>query len=539
MQPGAAAPHGLRPRRQRRLGAVHARPAGARRPREPGRDRRRRDDAARPAARRLGPGFVPENLQADVDGRRQRAPAGAGRAGRHLGCAGQGARARAAARNAASARTSAAGWTWGPSTFACATWGPRCRSQSGIVEISNDGVILHNVRVLLDDQGTLVIGASGVRAGPGPVHQPVPVQAGRVRPAAARRATQPTAARACSRSTTWRSIWTCAATWTRASAGRGGAPGVGALPAGLQGRRTWSSARASTSRRCARSTRASRCWRIWSWICRCARSATGFVVQNNIAPEIHVDVILHVGGTLAVPQLAGDVRPTDGRFNIPFMRGDFDLVPNVNHVTFIATKSIADGDTPDIAIEAVNQVTDANGADHNVRMRIHGPLREAQIDLSSDDGLDRNQTAFLLLTGRTSASTASRVRDAEPDGGREPDHGRRHRRPGHPRHRRQPDGALHRRHVPAADGPQPAPDRRVGRLRRAASASASAATATCSWTTCRGSRTPATGTARAACGWSTTSPSAAASSKSACRRSRAFPRPCPSTTISSCGWITR
>ena len=40
-------------------------------------------------------------------------------------------------------------------------------------------------------------------------------------------------------------------------------------------------------------------------------------------------------------------------------------------------------------------------------MRINGPLREAQIDLSSDDGLDRNQTAFLLLTGRTSVSTSS------------------------------------------------------------------------------------------------------------------------------------
>ncbi len=134
----------------------------------------------------------------------------------------------------------------------------------------------------------------------------------------------------------------------------------------------------------------------------------GFVVQNNIAPEIHVDVILHVGGTLSEPQLAGDVRPTDGRFNIPCMRGDFDLVPNVNHVTFIATKSIADGDTPELEIEATNTVTDANGADHNVHMRISGPLREAQIDLSTDDGLDRTQTAFLLLTGRTSASNTTR-----------------------------------------------------------------------------------------------------------------------------------
>jgi hypothetical protein len=128
----------------------------------------------------------------------------------------------------------------------------------------------------------------------------------------------------------------------------------------------------------------------------------GFVVQNNIAPEIHIDVALHVGGTLAAPALAGDVRPTDGRFNLPGMRGDFDLTPNINHVTFIASKSVAAGDTPELNVEAQNLVTDSAGVDHNVRLRIHGPIREAQIDLSSDDGLDRNQSALLLLTGRTS-----------------------------------------------------------------------------------------------------------------------------------------
>jgi len=128
----------------------------------------------------------------------------------------------------------------------------------------------------------------------------------------------------------------------------------------------------------------------------------GFVVQNNLAPEIHVDVVLNIGGTLAAPTVAGDVRPTDGRFHFPAMRGDFDLTAGVNHVTFIATKSVADGETPELNLEATNLVNDANGIDHMVRMRIHGPIREAQIDLSTDDGLDRNQTALLLVTGRTS-----------------------------------------------------------------------------------------------------------------------------------------
>jgi hypothetical protein len=140
----------------------------------------------------------------------------------------------------------------------------------------------------------------------------------------------------------------------------------------------------------------------------------GFVVQNNIAPEIHVDVLLNVGGTLSQPVLSGDVRPTDGRFHLPGMRGDFDLVPNVNHVTFIATKSVADGDTPELEIEAQSTVPDATGNDHTVHMRLHGPIREAQIDLSTDDGLDRSQTAMLMLTGRTSMDTSQRFGTANP-----------------------------------------------------------------------------------------------------------------------------
>ena len=45
-------------------------------------------------------------------------------------------------------------------------------------------------------------------------------------------------------------------------------------------------------------------------------------------------------------------------------------------------------------------------------------MREARIDLTSDDGLDRNQAAMLLITGRT-ASDSQRVVDAEPDGRRQ------------------------------------------------------------------------------------------------------------------------
>ena len=128
----------------------------------------------------------------------------------------------------------------------------------------------------------------------------------------------------------------------------------------------------------------------------------GFMVQNNLAPEIYLQVDLLVGGTLSAPTLAGDVRPTDGRFHIPILRGDFDLTPNVNHITFVPTKSLAAGDTPELNLDATNTLTDAFGNEHLVQLRITGPINQAAIDLSTAEGLDRNQTIMLLLSGRTS-----------------------------------------------------------------------------------------------------------------------------------------
>jgi autotransporter translocation and assembly factor TamB len=127
-----------------------------------------------------------------------------------------------------------------------------------------------------------------------------------------------------------------------------------------------------------------------------------FVVQNNLAPELHMVFDLHVHGTLSQPLIAGEVRPTDGRFHIFGVRGEFALVPNVNHITFVDTKSIERGETPELNLEAEAIVVDSTSREHVVRMRISGPVSQAQIDLSSNTGLDRNQATLLLLSGRTS-----------------------------------------------------------------------------------------------------------------------------------------
>ena len=112
----------------------------------------------------LGPGFVPENLQADVDG---------DVSARLLAYAAPD--AVSDAQGKAHIRAHLRGTLLNPDIrgrldldtidFRLRDLGSEVQVQSGIVEISNDGVILHNVKVLYDDQGLLVIGASGVRAG--------------------------------------------------------------------------------------------------------------------------------------------------------------------------------------------------------------------------------------------------------------------------------------------------------------------------------------------------------------------------------------
>ena len=136
----------------------------------------------------------------------------------------------------------------------------------------------------------------------------------------------------------------------------------------------------------------------------------GFMVQNNLATEIYLQVDLLVGGTLSSPTLAGDVRPTDGRFHILGLRGDFDITPNVNHITFVPTKSLAAGDTPELNIDATNLYPDASENEHTVQIRITGPINQAAIDLSTTDGLDRSQTLMLLLSGRTTEDIGTGAR---------------------------------------------------------------------------------------------------------------------------------
>jgi hypothetical protein len=351
----------------------------------------------------LGPGFRPEEMRADLDGdisARLLAFVAPDAVSDAQGTA----HIRAMIRGTPAHPEVHGRLDLGAIDFRLRDLGTEVQVQSGLVELSNDGVILHNVRVRLDDGGTLVIGASGVRAGQVAFTSLIPFQPGDVDlPLHGERLT-------------YRSPETFEIDDLAFDLSLQGSVDEGFNLGGevrlVSGRylQDFKVQQLVISPRVNESSvrpfyEGKPLLENLALDLGVRTVGDGFVVQNNIAPEIHVDIALNIGGTLATPTLAGEVRPTDGRFHLPGMRGDFDLTPNVNHVIFIATKSVAAGETPELNIEAQNLVPDATGNDHNVRMHIHGPMREAQIDLASDDGLDRNQTALLLLTGRTTTDT--------------------------------------------------------------------------------------------------------------------------------------
>src|SRR5439155_721458 len=64
----------------------------------------------------------------------------------------------------------------GAVTFRLRDTGTLVEVQSGVVEVTNSGALLRDVRVVIDEQGRLVIGAAGVRPGQLEIKRLVPFQ---------------------------------------------------------------------------------------------------------------------------------------------------------------------------------------------------------------------------------------------------------------------------------------------------------------------------------------------------------------------------
>jgi hypothetical protein len=106
---------------------------------------------------------------------------------------------------------------------------------------------------------------------------------------------------------------------------------------------------------------------------------------------------LRIGGTLSQPTLAGTVAIDEGgAFRIPLLRADF--VTDRSVISFEADKHFP-GDTPRLDINAASDWTDRYEQLHHIKLRIYGTYSEPNLELSSNDGWDRNQVLSALATG--------------------------------------------------------------------------------------------------------------------------------------------
>jgi hypothetical protein len=130
-----------------------------------------------------------------------------------------------------------------------------------------------------------------------------------------------------------------------------------------------------------------------------ASSSGPLSIRNNLAPSgLQVSVSkLRIGGTLTQPTLAGTVSIDEGgAFRIPLLRADF--ITDRSLISFEANKHFP-GETPRLDINASSDWTDRYEQLHHIKLRIFGTYTEPNLELSSNDGWDRNQVLSALATG--------------------------------------------------------------------------------------------------------------------------------------------
>jgi autotransporter translocation and assembly factor TamB len=141
-------------------------------------------------------------------------------------------------------------------------------------------------------------------------------------------------------------------------------------------------------------------------------------VDNDIAHQLKMEAHLRIGGSLSDPDFAGEITVMEGAFRIPFFGGD-DFIAEQGKITFYRGRSIPD-ESPVVNIEASKPYTDANEQDHQVTLRIKGPLGYLEPELSTNDGLNTAQTATMLVTGRAPTDLRVDLRGGSQQGASNP-----------------------------------------------------------------------------------------------------------------------
>ncbi len=136
-------------------------------------------------------------------------------------------------------------------------------------------------------------------------------------------------------------------------------------------------------------------------------TAGNVYIQNNIA-DMHLDGSIYVGGTLAKPQLGGQIQVNEGSFRIPFMRGRYAV--QKGEVDFNR------GDEPYLDLAGETSIRDNTDIEHLITLSLTGFLSEIRIDLTSDTNLPSSQILLLLAAGRTTDALRQDLRGSRDPG---------------------------------------------------------------------------------------------------------------------------
>ncbi|MCC6749492.1 MAG: translocation/assembly module TamB domain-containing protein [Deltaproteobacteria bacterium] len=124
--------------------------------------------------------------------------------------------------------------------------------------------------------------------------------------------------------------------------------------------------------------------------------ATGQLLVTNRYGKLGMTGALSVSGTLSEPRLEGIVRMEEGKFRIPFLRGEYTLERGE-----IVFDKNADPDHAEANLVAETQHEDRNGSVYQIKLMLRGPLTQMRMSLASVPTLDQGQILALLTLGRT------------------------------------------------------------------------------------------------------------------------------------------
>ncbi len=133
-----------------------------------------------------------------------------------------------------------------------------------------------------------------------------------------------------------------------------------------------------------------------------------FGIKNNIA-DIDLDGTVTITGTPRRPRVDGEVTVQQGSFKFQGMRARFDRTEG--SIVFSRFQRFPE-DTPYVDIRSEATYLDSRGTQHDVVLELTGTLRSLNWDLyTTNTGLNKSQTASLLISGRTTEENRSLLGD--------------------------------------------------------------------------------------------------------------------------------